>query len=96
MPTRFILTSFLIGLLLLALGSAPAPALAQGLKLPVSGTVISVNPELRTLQLGADTFYVPEGVTGFEALAPGATVLIHYKSANGRSVVTKIEAAEPE
>ena len=60
MPTRWILSSVLSGLLLLALGSAPAPAFAQGLKLPVSGTVTSVNPELRTLQLGADTFYVPE------------------------------------
>ena len=96
MPKRWILTRVLSGLLLLALGSAQGPAFAQGLKLPVSGTVISVDAELRTLQLGADTFYVPEGVAGFEALAPGATVSLHYKSAQGRSVVTKIEAAEPE
>lgn len=92
MPKRLIL----IGALLLALGSAPGPVAADESPRPISGTVTLVKPELRTIHLGADTFHVPDGVKGFEALVPGVTVLIHYKRVEDRSVVTAIETRQPE
>jgi hypothetical protein len=92
MPTRWIV----IGLLLLALGSAPGPVAADESPRPISGTVTLVRPELRTVQVGAETFHVPDGVKGLEALAPGVTVLIYYERVEDRSVVTAIETRLPE
>ncbi len=91
MRSRF----FLIAALLVMLGSVPAPAAAQGLMLPVSGTISMVNPAQRTLELGDTLFHVPEGVPGFEDLTVGTTVEIKYKTVNGKAVVTALSAADP-
>ncbi len=87
---------WVLGLLLLfVLGSAPVSVSAIGLQLPVSGTVTAVDPLERTVRLGGQTFYVPQSVNGLEGLAPGMSVMLQYESVGNRSVVTKIEAAEP-
>ena len=83
-------------LLLFVLGSAPAPASATGLGLPVSGKVTAVDSLERTLRLGGQLFYVPQSVRGLEGLAPGMSVMLQYENVGNRSVVTKIEAAEPD
>ncbi len=88
---------WVLGLLLLfVLGSAPAPMSAMGLMLPVSGTVTAVDSLERTLRLGGQLFYVPQNVKGLESLTPGMSVMLQYESVGNRSVVTKIEAAEPD
>ncbi len=87
---------WVLGLLMLfVLGSAPGPVAAQGLLLPVSGTLTSVDRPQRTVHLGGQAFYVPQGVTGFETLAPGMSVRIEYENVGGRLLVTRIETAEP-
>ncbi len=83
-------------LLLFVLGSAPASASAMRMMLPVSGTVTAVDSLERTLRLGGQLFYVPQSVKGLEGLTPGMSVMLQYESVGKRSVVTKIEAAEPD
>ena len=82
-----------LGLLVFALSAAPAAVLAE---MPISGTVVLVNPALRTFELGGGTFHVPENVKGFEGLAPGDAVLVHYTRVGETSEVSEIEAAEPD
>ena len=84
---------FALVLLVFALSAAPTTALERDL--PISGTVMLINPALRTFELGGRSFHVPQDVNGFEGLATGDAVLVHYKHVGGSSEVSKIEAAEP-
>ena len=84
----------LIVCMLLVLGTTPA--MAMGLVPQVSGKVTSVDQALRTLTLGDNVFQVPAGVRGFNNLVPGASVLVHFDELDGKRVVTRIEAADPD
>jgi hypothetical protein len=92
MTMRWILTV----LMLLVLGSAPAAA--QDITGPfsaVSGTLTRVDHELGTLELEGNAFHVSAGSGLLNELAPGMSVVIHYKLVDGQRVVTEIELWNP-
>lgn len=61
---------------------------------PVSGWIVSVNPNTRIVELGPMTFYVPPGVHDLGELEEGVKAVIHYRQEGSRLVATSIETSD--
>lgn len=84
-----------LGLLLAAPGTAHAQQNRSAPR-PVSGSLMEVDPVARTVVLGGETYHVPADVFDLSRLAPGSSIILHWKQRGSRMVATEIEASASE